>query len=97
MGGLIFYGIDDDGVIIGSDKNRQEMDQSLQNSINNCISPPPTVSIKNKDILGKRIIIIVVPPWNRKDVYQYEGRVLIRKGTNVLTASPDESKKLHRG
>ena len=98
MGGFIFYGVDDDGVIIGTDKRRQDLDPPIQNSIKSCISPPPPpILIKEKDVLGKRIIIIIVSPWNRKEVYHYEGRVLIRKGTTVLTASPQESKKLHNG
>jgi len=41
--------------------------------------------------------VVIVPPWNRSDVYQFEGRVLLRKGTNVFFAKPEESKKLHKG
>jgi len=97
LGGLIFYGIEDDGTIVGTDKRRQELDQSIQNSIKNTISPPLIVDIKERDILGHKIIMIRVPAWNRKDVYHYEGRVHIRKGTNVFVATPDESRKLHKG
>jgi len=96
-GGIIFYGIDDDGTISGSDKHRQKMDQSIQNSVRNTISPPINIRIREKDLLGHKILLIIIPPWNRKDVYHYKGRVLIRKGTNVFTGKPDESRKLHRG
>lgn len=96
-GGIIFYGVDDDGTISGSDKHRQKLDQSLQNSVRNTISPSLTVSIKEKDLLGYRVVLIIVPPWNRKDVYHYNDKVLIRKGTNVFAAKPEESKKLHKG
>jgi len=97
LGGLVFYGIEDDGSIVGTDRRRQDLDQSLQNSVKNCISPSLVVDIKEKDVLGHRIILILVPAWNRKDVYQYEGRVYIRKGTNVFIATPEESKNLHNG
>ena len=96
-GGIIFYGIDDNGTISGSDKHRQELDQSLQNSVRNTVSPSLTIAIKEKDLLGHRVVLIIVPPWNKKDVYHYNGKVLIRKGTNVFTAKPEESRKLHSG
>ncbi len=97
MGGIIFYGIDDDGTICGSDKHRQEMDQSIQNSIRNTIFPSLNILIREKDILGYKILLIITPSWNKKDVYHYKDRVLIRKGTNVFSAKPEESKKLHNG
>jgi len=97
LGGLIFYGVEDDGTIAGTDRRRQQFDQSIQNSIRNTISPPPVINIVEKDVLGQRIIIIKIPAWNRKDVYHYERRVCIRKGTNVFYATVEESKKLHKG
>jgi hypothetical protein len=43
------------------------------------------------------VLVIVVPPWNRKSVYYFEKRVLIRRGTNVFPARPEESRALHDG
>jgi hypothetical protein len=97
FGGLIFYGVEDDGTIAGTDKRRQELDQPLQNSIRNSISPSLVVDIAEKDILGHKVILILVPAWNRKDVYHYEGRVYIRLGTNAFIAKPEQSKRLHNG
>jgi hypothetical protein len=97
LGGLIFYGVEDDGTIAGTDKRRQDLDQPLQNSIRNAISPSLTIDIAEKDILGHKIILIRIPAWNRKDVYHYEGRVYIRHGTNAFIAKPEQSKKLHKG
>jgi len=97
LGGIIFYGVEDDGTIVGTDKRRPELDQPLQNSIKNIISPSLIIDIKETDILGHTIILLRIPSWNRKDVYHYEGRVYIRKGTNVFIATPEESKKLHKG
>jgi hypothetical protein len=97
FGGLILYGVEDDGTISGSDKRRQELDQQLQNSVRNAILPSLTIDIVEKDVLGHTIIVVRIPAWNRRDVYQYEGRVHIRLGTNVFTAKPEQTRKLHSG
>jgi len=96
-GGRVFYGIDDAGTIQGSDISRQQFDQGLQNSIRNTISPAETVRLHSVSVVGSEVLVVIVPPWNRSDVYQFEGRVLLRKGTNVFFAKPEESKKLHKG
>jgi predicted HTH transcriptional regulator len=95
QGGVIFYGVDDGGTIQGSDVKRQEFDQPLQNSVKNSIAPAATVALKAVSVLGTEILVIIVPPWNRRDVYQFDEKVLIRKGTNVFAARPEELKKLH--
>jgi len=96
-GGLIFYGVEDDGTITGTDKRRQEVDQPLQNSIRNTISPSLMIDIIEKDVSEHRIILVRIPAWNRQDVFHYEGRVYLRHGTNGFVAKPEESKKLHKG
>lgn len=96
-GGIVFFGIDDDGTIEGTGITRQKFDQSLQNSIRSNISPALTVRLKEVHVMGSSILMIIVPPWNRKDVYHHGERVLIRKGTNVFAVKPDESRKLHDG
>ena len=96
-GGLVLYGIDDDGNIEGSDITRQKLDQPLQNSLRNSVSPSATIRLHSVSVLGSTILVIVVPPWNRKDVYQFDEKVLIRKGTNAFAAKPEELRKLHSG
>lgn len=98
-GGIIFYGIQDDGSILGSDLTRQEFDQRIQNSIRNTISPPPNIYIKERNIMGSKIILIIVPPWDRKTIYQYtlDSRYYIRKGTNIFALKPEEIQKLSKG
>ena len=96
-GGLLFYGIEDDGTISGADMPRQKFDNKLQNSLKNTIFPSATVTIKNVRVLGYDIIVILIPPWNRKDVYQYDSRIYVRKGTNDFPAHPDEVRTLHEG
>ena len=57
QGGLIFYGVEDDGTIAGTDKRRQELDQPLQNSVRNAISPTLIIDLQEKDVLGYKIIL----------------------------------------
>jgi len=98
-GGIIFYGVDDDGGIIGSDLGFQEFDQRIQNSIRNTISPQPGIKIKRKVVMGSGILLIAIPPWNRKTIYQYtrDERYYIRKGTNIFALKPEEIKRLFKG
>jgi len=96
-GGIILYGVDDDGNIQGSDVSRQRFDQPLQNSVKSSIGPAATISLKAVTVIGYELLVIIVPPWNRKDVYHFDDRVLIRKGTNTFAAKPEESRKLHDG
>jgi predicted HTH transcriptional regulator len=97
LGGMILYGVDDDGTISGSDVSRQKLDQPLQNSIKNSIAPAAIVFLKSVSALGTEVLVIIVPPWNKRDVYQFDEKVYLRKGTNVFAAKPEELRKLHRG
>jgi len=97
QGGIVFYGVDDDGSIEGTDISRQDMDQRLQNSVKTSISPAATIRIATIRVLGSDVIAVVVPPWNRRSVYQFDEKILIRKGTNVFGAKPEEVKQLHEG
>jgi predicted HTH transcriptional regulator len=96
LGGIILYGVDDDGTISGCDISRQKLDQPLQNSIKNSIAPAAVVSLKSVLVLGTEVLVVIVPPWNRRDVYHFDEKVYLRKGTNVFGAKPEESRKLHR-
>lgn len=98
-GGILFYGIDDGGIIIGSDKKRQDFDQSVQNSIRNTISPQPNIEIKERSVMKAKIIMVVIPPWDKKILYQHTKteKYYIRRGANVFALKPEEIMKLSRG
>lgn len=98
-GGIIFYGIDDDGTIIGSDIKRQDFDQGLHNSIRNTLNPQPNITMRGKDVMGYDIILVIIPPWDRKTFYEYtkEHRYFIKKGTNVFSLKPEELSLLRQG
>ncbi len=97
MGGIIFYGVEDDGSIAGSDMSRQKFDQMIQNSIKHNITPTPAIKLLEQDVLGHRIILILISAWNRKDVHHFQDGVYIRRGTNVFKTKSDETRKLHSG
>jgi len=96
-GGIIFYGVRDDGTIAGTDLRRADLDQRLHNSLRNTVRPAASIRVRSVDALGTEVLAVVVPPWNRRDVYYYEKRVYVRKGTNVFEATPEEIRKLHDG
>ncbi len=98
-GGIIFYGVDDDGGIIGADMKRQTFDQKVQNSVRNTISPSPGVEIRERRVMGASVLLVVVHPWDRKTIYQntLDGRYYVRRGTNIFAVKPDELRKLHQG
>ena len=98
-GGVVFYGVDDSGTIIGSDLRRHDLDQRVQNSVRNTLSPQPNVQVVERSVLGSTIVLIVVPSWDRKTIYQYtkDGNYYIRKGTNIFALRPEELSKLHKG
>jgi len=97
MGGIVFYGVEDDGSIAGSDMTKQRFDQMLQNSIKHNVTPTPVIRLVSQDVLGYKIILIVVPPWNKREVHHFQDGVYIRRGTNVFKTKADETRKLHDG
>ncbi len=98
-GGIIFYGIEDDGTIIGADIRRQDLDQRIQNSVRNTVSPPPTIEIKERKMMGSVVLLVVIPAWDRTTIYQntLDGRYYIRRGSNIFALKPEEIRKLHQG
>jgi len=97
IGGIIFYGIEDDGTVTGSDKKKQELDAPLMDCINRNINPPVKAQLYSKKYLGYEIILIVIPPHKKKTVHFYDGRPLIRKSTIICVMSPAETKILYKG
>lgn len=97
QGGIVFYGIEDGGAIGDTDKPRHEFEESIQNSVRNNISPPLAITVIEKNVLGHIIILVCIPPWNRKEVYLFDGRAYIRRGSVVFVIKSDELKKISRG
>ncbi len=45
QGGIILYGVEDDGAIAGSDLPKQKLDQAIQNSVRNTTKPAANVQL----------------------------------------------------
>jgi predicted HTH transcriptional regulator len=97
-GGIILYGVDDDGTILGSEVKSQVFDQKIQNSVRNTISPPPSITVTKRNVMGAEIQLVIVPAWDARSLYQYnDGRYYVRKGTNVFAMKPNEITRLSKG
>jgi predicted HTH transcriptional regulator len=96
-GGIIFYGVSDDGKPEGSDLTAQDLDQRIQNGIRTTIRPRATVRVKRIKVIGVDVLAIVVPPWNRKEAYQLNENFFIRHGSNVFPMTGAEIKDLSSG
>ncbi len=97
QGGVILYGIEDDGVVSGTNLSKQQLDQRLNNSIKNSIAPAAVVQVEAVNIADVQILVILVPGWDGQNVFQYDGRIYLRKGTNAMVAKPEEVRALHQG
>ena len=96
-GGHIFYGVDDAGIVTGSDKNAQQIDQPLQNLLRSKLTPNVPIRMIQKNVLGKIVVIISTPAWNKKEPHYFDEKIYIRQGTNAFPAKPDVQRKLHKG
>jgi len=96
-GGLVFYGVADNGEIKGVKESRQRFEERLRPSVNNLIAPAMIVKILQVRMSDKEVLIIRVSPWGRTEVFHYNGRVYIRDGPISRPTEPEESRKLHRG
>jgi len=73
--GKIIFGINDDGIIVGCD-DCTFLRLRIENAINDLVSPIPKFTLKEKDIGGKKIIVLTVhkgiesPYFYKNQAYQ---------------------------
>ncbi len=93
----IFYGVTEEGAIVGIDSAVHHDDADLQALVQNFVQPPVTFLYYEQTIDGKLIGVVVVDE-NRdgahvivKNIAQLrEGQVLIRRGSRNGSATPQE-------
>jgi len=61
--GIILVGVHDDGTIVGSQKNVEDFQKLIHDR---CDPPPKNVKIEEKEISGKKIIVVEVPEGDNK-------------------------------
>lgn len=96
-GGRVLIGVDDNGHIIGTQKDNIE--QWVMNIARNNILPALNLSVIEHTINGKKIIEVVVPKGSHKpyQILHYqnlEGKYLIRVGSTNRQATKEELSRL---
>jgi len=96
-GGVLIFGIDDDGSIVGVDSEKEEIDLIFQAAIQHC-HPPIEPKIEIFELNGKDVIVVTVEQSENKPHYLVSsngdaGKVFIRLGSQNIAAS-DEMIKL---
>ena len=61
--GIILVGVDDSGNVVGSEKNAEDLQKMIHDS---CVPPPKDVKVEEKEIAGKKIIVVEVPEGDSK-------------------------------
>lgn len=61
--GVILVGVSDDGSVLGSQKNVEDIRKLIHDS---CDPPPRNVKVEKKEISGERVIVVDVPEGDNK-------------------------------
>ena len=61
--GIILVGVHDDGTIVGSQKNVEDFQKLIHDR---CDPPPKNIKIEEKEISGKKVIVVEVPEGDNK-------------------------------
>lgn len=101
--GYIFYGVSEQGEIVGIQPDAHHDDAELQELVQNFIQPPVPFLYYEQELEGKQIGVIIIDE-NRygahiitKNIAQLrEGQVLIRRGSRNSSATPHELSLLAR-
>ncbi len=96
-GGVLIFGIDDDGGVVGVDSEKEEIDLIFQAATQHCY-PPIEPKIEIFELNGKDVIVVTIEQSENKPHYLVSsngdaGKVFIRLGSQNVIAS-DEMVKL---
>ena len=84
LGGVLFFGVDDGGSIIGINENLDKIQQKIANS-NQAISPIPLISVEIHEIDQKNIIAIVIQRAPDGTYYTFQGAIYVKIGSTIRT------------
>lgn len=82
LGGILFFGVEDKGSIIGIKENLDEIQQKIANS-NQAISPIPLISVEIYEIDQKNIIAIVIQRTPDGTYYTFRGAIYVKIGSTI--------------
>ncbi len=92
-GGVLIFGIDDDGSVVGVDSEKEEIDLILQAAKQHCY-PPLEPKIEIFELNGKDVIVVTIEQSQDKPHHLVSsngdaGKVFIRLGSQNVVASEE--------
>jgi ATP-dependent DNA helicase RecG len=91
--GVILIGVEDDGRCAGIDIDDELLRTLAQMRSDGNIQPVPSMTVDKVSVNGYQIAVIQVEPETRPPV-RYQGRVWVKVGPTVQTATADEEQRL---
>lgn len=90
--GVIIFGVDDDGGLIGLDSAKEEY-LRIENMINDSIVPVPNFEIEVKELEDKTIVLLEVKK-GKDTPYYYQGKAYKRADTSTVEVDRFELRRL---
>jgi ATP-dependent DNA helicase RecG len=90
--GVIMFGVDDNGYLVGLD-NAKEESLRIENMINDSIIPIPNFEIEVKEVENKTVIVLEVKK-GKDTPYYYQGKAYKRADTSTIEADRFEIRRL---
>lgn len=90
--GVIIFGVDDDGDLIGLDSAKEESSR-IENMINDSIVPVPNFEIEVKEADDKMIVLLEVKK-GKDTPYYYQGKAYKRADTSTVEVDRFELRRL---
>ena len=81
-GGMIFFGVSDNGGIKGVGQNLDKLQQKIS-SASQCISPTPIISIETHEIEKKKVVVVIIQRGIDNIYYTFEGAIYVRIGSTT--------------
>lgn len=95
-GGIIIFGVDDKGTIIGV--NEKNIDEKQRDIVSACdaIKPKPAIEINIKEIDKKKLIVVSVQKAITRSFYTYKGALYVRIGSKVRRLEAEDQMRFLR-
>ncbi|WNG20786.1 hypothetical protein F0U63_43375 [Cystobacter fuscus] len=94
-GGLLFLGVEDDGMVSGAG-TPQQVDKLMLQVSNICqsIQPPLTCSFQKLEFQGQTLLVVEVPRFSAERPYHAAGKYYVRDANQSREARRDELRRL---
>lgn len=90
-GGIVFFGIDDNGIVKGLEENTDEIKQKISSKIKNGFYPSISSLYKLENIICDSVNLIFLKiTKENSNLYSYKGNAYIRNGSTTTKLVPQE-------